>query len=238
MVSKPIPQEIPLKSKLIAHAAVALIRLFGFTLRSRLIDRGNFKGKLEFDKESSFIWGLWHNGLFSLPIIYKRYLYTRHGAAMASASKDGAIVAKVLQILGIGAIRGSSSRRGGQALLEMASWLENGYDVAMTPDGPRGPKHHCSPGIVHLASKTGCKIFPLRVHYHNCWTLKSWDQFRIPKPFSRLDIYLGPGIDVPKDLDAAGLEVHRQRVEALLTGDVPEDDGPEGVFPANLEATS
>jgi len=93
--------------------------------------------------------------------------------------------------------RGSSSRRGAQALIELASWLSEGYDIALTPDGPRGPCYKLSPGLVLLAKNDGNPIMPLAVRYHDSWKLKSWDQFRIPKPFSRVDVYAGPVVHVP-----------------------------------------
>ncbi len=234
MVRKPT-EEIPLKAQVIARVSVAIIRLFSLTLRSRLIDHCEFQAN---PPKESLIWATWHNALFSFPMIYRRYFFARKGAAMASASKDGAVVAQVLRLLQVEPIRGSSSRRGGQALREMSTWLKDGYDVALTPDGPRGPCYHLSPGVVFLASMSGCRILPVRVEYQNCWKLKSWDQFRIPKPFSRVDIHVGPYAEVPSGVNAENLEPHRIRIETLLRGEVRKS-GPESgdVLPANAEAS-
>ena len=110
-------------------------------------------------------------------------------AAITSASKDGAIVAGVLQRFGAQPVRGSSSRRGVHAMVEMVKWGKQGYDLAVTPDGPRGPKYTIQPGIVSLSQMTGYPILP--ISYKLGWKiqLKSWDNFQIPLPFSRCDVY-------------------------------------------------
>src|SRR6185437_8937636 len=114
---------------------------------------------------------------------YRRYAQQRRmGKGMAglvSASKDGAFLAAILERFKIQPVRGSSSRRGSQALLELTSWAEVGYDLAITPDGPRGPKYTVQPGAMSLAQLTGLPIVPFGFHAHWKIQLKSWDAFQI-----------------------------------------------------------
>ncbi len=231
---KPSKHPVPFKAKAIAWVSVLVIRLFALTLRSRVVDH---RDENERQPVRSVIWATWHHSLFAFPIVYQRHFPEQKGAAMASASKDGAIVAEVLRLFGVEAIRGSSSRRGGQALLEMASWLEDGYSVGLTPDGPKGPRENCSRGMNHLGSMTGASSLLVRMDYRSCWELNSWDRFRIPKPFSRIDFHLGPSADIPPGLTADTLEPYRKQVEALLCGAEPDAE-PESHLVPGAEVAS
>lgn len=121
-------------------------------------------------------------------------------AALSSASKDGAIVAGIIQRFGAQPVRGSSSRRGVHAMKEMVKWAKKGYDLAVTPDGPRGPKYTVQHGIVTLAQMTGHPILPISYTLSQKITLKSWDNFQIPIPFSRCDVYCSDPISIPREL--------------------------------------
>src|SRR5436189_6328705 len=111
-------------------------------------------------------------------------------AAMVSASKDGAFLAAILERFKVQPVRGSSSRRGRQALPELTTWAERGYDLAITPDGPRGPCYVVQHGVMSLAQVSGLPIIPFS--FCADWKLrpKSWDRFQIPLPFSRCEIIL------------------------------------------------
>jgi lysophospholipid acyltransferase (LPLAT)-like uncharacterized protein len=208
------------KARVLGGTAVGLILLFGLTLRFRL----HAKSALAPQGETNYIWAVWHNCLFSFPLIYRKFFADRRGAALTSASRDGAVAAAVVRFLGIAPIRGSNSRRGGQAMLELASWLSEGYDIALTPDGPRGPRYHLSPGLVLLAKRTGTPVMPVSVRYHDCWKLDSWDRFRIPKPFSRIDVHVGPAVVVPADINDQQFEEFRLGIEELMRAEGCDDD--------------
>ncbi|MBQ4335621.1 MAG: hypothetical protein IJC34_00320, partial [Lentisphaeria bacterium] len=90
------------------------------------------------------------------------------------------------------------------------------WNVAFTPDGPRGPRYEMKPGPVIVASMTGAKIIPMSVNASRYWEVGSWDKFQIPKPFSTLELVLGDAVSVPPDLDAEGLERERLRIQELL----------------------
>src|SRR5213076_1928270 len=98
-------------------------------------------------------------------------------------------------------VRGSSSRRGPQALLELTTWAERGYDLAITPDGPRGPRYVVQDGAVAAAQLTGLAILPASYHLSRKIEIKSWDRFQVPLPFSRCEITIGRPMRVPADAD-------------------------------------
>ncbi len=125
---------------------------------------------------------------------------------LTSASKDGAMIASAMHTLGINAIRGSSSRRGKKAMIEMIRTLKDGASLAITPDGPRGPLYHLNPGAIKLASKSQCPLIPVQVNYADYWELRTWDNFRLPKPFSRVELifntplYVSPSLEKEQEL--------------------------------------
>jgi len=139
-----------------------------------------------------------------------------HLAALISASKDGAFLAAILENFGVQPVRGSSSRRGAQALLELSSWAERGYDLAVTPDGPRGPAYIVQDGVMTLAQVTGLPIVPFS--YRLSWKIKvkSWDRFQIPLPFARCEMFFGDPIPVPRDVTDEGRAKLRQRLHDEL----------------------
>ena len=204
------------KARLIATVGAWIVRLVVATLRIRVHDEAGVLGGPPMPR---LIWVFWHNRLFVIPHLLNRYLPQRPGSALTSVSKDGEILAAFLQRFHIRPIRGSSSRRGAAALLEMKRLVAQGYDVAITPDGPRGPRYRLNAGPIALAQKTGAVVMPILVQYSRFWQLKSWDAFRIPKPFARVDITLLPLHPVPPTQNEAAFEAERARLEAILGGD-------------------
>src|SRR5690606_9214875 len=110
----------------------------------------------------------------------------RKAVVLASASHDGAALASAMAVFGLGAVRGSSSRRGVAALIALKRALKSGVDVCITPDGPRGPRYGLQPGVVKLAASSGAPIIPIHVRFSSAWRLNTWDRFVLPKPFSRV----------------------------------------------------
>jgi len=101
---------------------------------------------------------------------------------------------------------------------EMALILEKGEDIGITPDGPRGPKYHLHPGAVKLAQLTGVPLVPIHIKYSRYWELKSWDAFRIPKPFSCVSVFFDPLQEVCATSDDAAFDSECARLEAALAG--------------------
>jgi lysophospholipid acyltransferase (LPLAT)-like uncharacterized protein len=150
------------------------------------------------------IYCVWHNRLPLTLASYDDFARSRWPAAglaaMVSASRDGGMLASVVAAFGVEPIRGSTSRRGPQALLEATSWLEKNYSVAMTPDGPRGPVYQIQEGIISLAQLSGRPIIPVSNFAQWKIRLRSWDRFQIPLPFSRCEYRYGKPIWVARDV--------------------------------------
>ena len=201
------------KARLLAALGAWIVRAWIFTLRFRLVDRAHV---LETPPERPLLWAFWHNKLFVMPHLFERYFPGRLGAALASASKDGEIISAFLRHFGIRAIRGSSSRGGARALVEMKRAIQDGYIMAITPDGPRGPRYSISPGVVKLAQVTGGLILPIHVTFSRYWQLKTWDGFMIPKPFATVHITFDHLHEIPATADEALFEAQRVRLERMM----------------------
>lgn len=130
---------------------------------------------------------LWHNRLFAAPEFFRRNFAQRRLATLISASKDGAWLAAFVEKLGMFPIRGSHYKRGPQAVREMLAAHKDGYDIAVTPDGSRGPMYDLKPGAVAVALKTGAPFVMFSLNFSQAWRLKSWDRFYLPVPFSRVE---------------------------------------------------
>jgi hypothetical protein len=212
------------KQEFLAAIAANLARLIFSTIRLRMNDRSGF---LTSPPEGPRIMVFWHNRIPAISIGFLRHYPRRHPtrkgvSVLTSPSKDGDILAGVMANLGMGSVRGSSSRRGSTAIRELTTLLESGVDLAITPDGPRGPKYSLGPGAVFLSQKTGIPIMLLHARYHNAIRLKTWDNFAIPLPFSRVDITIDPYMTI--DPEATDLESERLRIETLLKEQAAQSD--------------
>lgn len=215
------PFVLPLKAQAIGRVAALAIGLFGRTFRIQVEDRA---GILEQRPDGPLLWAFWHNRIFGMPAVYRRFLGDRTGAVLTSASRDGAIIAATMRCFGVASVRGSSSRRGALAMQEMAEWVKAGYDIVVTPDGPRGPRYRLAPGLVRLSQLTGAAILPIRIEYENAWVFgKSWDRFRLPKPFSRVRVIFEPYETIDPGAEGDSFEAERQRIERILNPDHETD---------------
>lgn len=195
----------------------ALVRAVSATVRYRLTDRSAY---YDHGPAGPAIYCVWHNRLALCLASYYRYAKPRSRApglaALVSASRDGALLAAILECFGVQPVRGSSSRRGPQALLELSGWAERGYDLAITPDGPRGPRYVVQKGVIGLAQVTGLPIVPASCRLGWKVQLRSWDRFQVPLPFSRCDVVTGALVRVPRDASEAEREALRQGLERTL----------------------
>ena len=158
------------------------------------------------------IYAVWHGRLLLLP-----YLYGHRGSrVLASRSRDGELVARWIRRFGLEPVRGSSTRGGGEALRLLTRALRSGHEVVVVPDGPKGPREVLKPGVIALARLTGAPIVPMALGASREWRLRSWDEFRIPKPFARCVMRFGEPIYVARH--PAGEEAARKDVEAALRG--------------------
>jgi hypothetical protein len=170
--------------------------------------------------QAPVIFCIWHKhlalGLASYDNYAKKKWNEKGLAALVSASGDGAFLAAILGKFNIETARGSSSRRGPQALLEASRWLRNGYSLAITPDGPRGPAQKIQDGVLYLAQVTGCAIIPVSNYAHWKIRLKSWDRFQIPLPFTKCEFVVGNPIFVGREATEADRDKIRAQLESAL----------------------
>ena len=168
-----------IKMTVVGLLGPVVLRLLCLTLRIEEQPAGSSR-KL-FTEGPRAIIAFWHATM--LVLVYQgrgqgiRVLISRH--------TDGEYIARVIKNMGFGVVRGSSTRGGAGAMINMVKEAENGRFLAVTPDGPRGPREVAQSGIIFLAKKTGLPILPIGLGYSNCWRLPSWDGFRIQKPFSK-----------------------------------------------------
>jgi lysophospholipid acyltransferase (LPLAT)-like uncharacterized protein len=167
------------------------------------------------------IFAIWHNRLALALMLYRRYVQRtqpqRRMAAIVSASRDGGLLARVLELFRVQPVRGSSSRRGAQALLEMTSWAERGYDLAVTPDGPRGPRYVVQDGVIEAAALSGLPIVAASFDLSRRWELKTWDRFQVPCPLARCVVRLAEPLRVPREGGEAGRRASREELQRRLT---------------------
>jgi hypothetical protein len=170
------------------------------------------------------IYAVWHGRILILPWLNARFRRTDGARAvrvLASRSRDGELVAAFVRRFGMDVVRGSTSRGGAPALRQLARAVRAGLDVAVVPDGPRGPSCRAQAGIVSLAALTGAPIVPVGVAARPARRLRSWDRFMVPVPFARCAVVLGPALAVARteDREAGRLRVERALQEATETAD-------------------
>lgn len=202
--------------------AAALVRLLGATLRVAV--RGADGLERHWATERPLIYAVWHGRILMVPWLNARLrgtLGARRVTVLVSRSRDGERVAQFIRRFGLEAVRGSSSRGGAEALRELVRRVGHGQDVAMIPDGPRGPRCRLQPGVVALAAVTGAPIVPLGVAARPARRLRSWDEFTIPLPFARCALVLGAPVQIARDADRArvGQDVERRLQDVTAAAD-------------------
>jgi lysophospholipid acyltransferase (LPLAT)-like uncharacterized protein len=199
----------PLRFVALPMLGAAGVHLLALTLRVR---REEAAVEALWRTGTPAIYVAWHGRILLLPRLYG----WRRARVLASRSRDGDVVARSIARFGLEAVRGSSSRGGAEAFRLLTRSLREGRDVVIVPDGPRGPREMVKGGLVMLARLSGAPIVPLALGASAEWRLRSWDEFRIPKPFARCVVRFGEPIRVPAEADRAGQEAARKDVEAAL----------------------
>lgn len=200
-----------------AFAVFISLRALLFTVRCRMRNPSKFFAPAA---PTPVIFCIWHNRLatcIKVLDVHRRPHNAGAGmAALVSASKDGAFLARILEWFEVQPVRGSSSRRGAQAMLELTTWAQRGHDLTITPDGPRGPCYQIQEGITSLAQLTGLPIVPVAMNLNWKISVKSWDKFQIPLPFARCEVCVGKAIHVPQNASDAEREELRRQLETEL----------------------
>lgn len=187
-----------------------LINLIGITARFEVVgwenhDKAEENGGLP-------IYCFWHDRIFLTTYWWRN----RKIVVMTSRSFDGEYIARFIQRFGYGAIRGSSSRGGVGAIVEMVRLMRAGCTTAFTIDGPKGPRYIAKMGAVLLAKKSGHPIMPVTMALERFWTVRSWDKFQIPKPFTRARVIVAKPIYVAADADENELNTKHNELQTTL----------------------
>jgi lysophospholipid acyltransferase (LPLAT)-like uncharacterized protein len=199
-----------LQVALIPAFATPLIRLLGGTYRWRSEGAEHYDAVLRSGRPP--IMAFWHGRILPATLFFQK----RGIVVVTSANFDGEWIARVIERFGYGAARGSSSRGGVRALVQLKKLMQEGKPTAFTIDGPRGPARVAQPGAVFLAKITGNPIVPFHIEAARHWTARSWDRTQIPKPGSVVAVAIGEPFFVSPDVDDEGLEARRKELEARL----------------------
>jgi len=202
---------------IVSFLGPALIWLLGKTWSITLVGQENvdqIKGH-----ERKVCYASWHGRLLALA-----HTYRHQGIRiLISLHRDGEFIARIVQKLGFVPIRGSSTRGGAKAILEMVKASQK-HDIALTPDGPKGPRHRVQPGAAYLSSRAVVPLVPVTNSASSFWRLNTWDQFLIPKPFSKVVVCIGEAIWVRQGSSSTELENVSQKLEDRLLALTEEAD--------------
>ncbi|MBD3799220.1 MAG: lysophospholipid acyltransferase family protein [Epsilonproteobacteria bacterium] len=186
-----------MRKKLLRQLALWLIPLIG-ALLIRFIyftNKKRFHLPLTVPTEP-VIFAFWHGDLLMQPYLYYQFRQIPKANVLISDHFDGQMIARVMRFFKLGTIHGSTTRGGAKVLIQGLKSLSEGYDIGITPDGPKGPRHEMSDGVVVMAQKRNAKVIVFGCVPSSYWQLSSWDKFTIPKPFGELDFYASEPIDV------------------------------------------
>ena len=202
------------KSGVIPWLAWILIRGIG---RSIVFETRGEENYLKLKGEGkNIILTTWHSRLF-LTVYYYRYkLGGRNICVLISSSRDGEFIARVIKKFGYSAIRGSSRHYEKNAHEEMLKRLSEGFDMGITPDGPRGPAEKVQQGVIHIAAESGCPIVPITFNTSKNTRLNSWDRFVFPHPFSRAMIIFGSPIYISSNASKEERLKKGEELESVL----------------------
>src|SRR6266498_3329473 len=204
----------PLKKRFLIRMAdlgfFVLLKLIGLTVRFEVEGWENWETASS--DEGIPIYTCWHNRVFLATYFFRR----RRIVVMTSQSFDGEYIARFIQRFGYGAARGSSTRGGVGAIVEMARLMRAGCPTGFTIDGPKGPRYEAKMGAVLLAKKSGHPILPFTITAAKCFRINSWDHFQIPWPFTRACVLISPPIWVEPDANDEALLTRREELQRSL----------------------
>ncbi len=214
-MEKDFPEPMPegrsmgeeLKFRAVGFLGTGFLRILGATIQYESEGEEAFQDLRQ--EGQPVIFTLWHAHL--LPLIYRHR--DQGVVALVSQHRDGEYIARVMQRMGFEAARGSSTRGGTKGLRELLRWARKGRDLAVTPDGPRGPARTMKMGALTLARLTGFPLIPTVAGSDRVWRFQSWDGFMVPKPFATFRIRYGTPMQIPRSSSDAELEDYRLRLE-------------------------
>jgi len=169
-----------------------VVRMLGSTWRFEALDHPEFTALRA--AGGRVIYCLWHSGLLPLA-----YWHRDEGiGVLVSTHRDGELIARIIESLGLATARGSSTRGGDTGVRQLLRHARRGHDLAVTPDGPRGPAEVVKDGVIYVAARVGLPVVPLVAAADRAWVGRSWDRFRVPLPFARVAVAHGAPLQVPE----------------------------------------
>ena len=194
----------------IAALGYPLIAALGHTLRWRVEGLHHFEAIRAAGRQP--VMAFWHGRILPATFYFRR----RGIVVITSENFDGEWIARIIEHFGYGTARGSTSRGGRKAMLQLVRDMQQGRPAGFTLDGPRGPARVAQPGAVWLAGATGHPLLPFHVEAARHWSANSWDRTQVPLPFSRVALAVGAPIEVPRDPDDTTIERKRVELEQAL----------------------
>ena len=206
------------------------LRILAWTVRATYLHTEELFGR--WARGERVIVALWHDRALMMPPVAQSR--GRRPCVMVSAHRDGEIATRALRPWGIHSVRGSATRGGVGGFLRLVKAYREGYDLAVLPDGPQGPRHAAKPGVIHLARATGAAIFPLAYAASRARRLRSWDRLLIPLPFSRVVYVGGEPLTVPResnddDMERLRLELQRRLDAVTAAADAAAATNPQQI---------
>jgi lysophospholipid acyltransferase (LPLAT)-like uncharacterized protein len=197
--------------KALGFAVAWVVRLWIGTLRYRYRPLGPSMDPNRPGFRGRYLYAFWHEN-----ILLPAYHYGRRDIqVLISRHADGQLIAEAVRHLRFRVVYGSTTRGGAEALRQMVR-LSRRAHLAITPDGPRGPRRRVQPGVVYLAARTGLPVVVMGIAFQRAWRMRSWDRFALPQPWSAATLVTGAPIHVPADLGKEGLEHYRLLIEQAL----------------------
>jgi lysophospholipid acyltransferase (LPLAT)-like uncharacterized protein len=196
----------------IAGIGYPLINALGHTLRWRVEGMQHLDAIVASGRQP--VMAFWHGRILPATFYFRR----RGIVVITSENFDGEWIARIIERFGFGTARGSSSRGGLKAMLQLVRDMEQGKPAGFTLDGPRGPARVAQPGAIWLARITGNPVLPFHLEASSHWTASSWDRTQVPKPFSMVALVIGEPLEVPSEASDLQLETARKDLERRLAG--------------------
>jgi hypothetical protein len=190
----------------------ALVRAVGLTWRFEVIAEPGATPLLFGLGAGPEIYCFWHQCVLPCTVYFRR----THATILISRSFDGELVARVLSLFGFRAVRGSSTHGAREGLLGLKQVIDSGNPAIFTADGPRGPRYRTKMGPIRLAQMTGAPIGVFHLEPEHAWTMRSWDRFLVPKPFTRIIVSWAQWTRIPADLPAQHFELRREELNAAI----------------------
>ncbi|HEY7310445.1 MAG TPA: lysophospholipid acyltransferase family protein [Gemmataceae bacterium] len=201
----------PVLIKAVGFAVGWLVRLWIGTLRYRYRPMGPNLDPNQPRFQGRYLYAFWHEN-----ILVPAYYYARRDIhVLISEHADGRMIAEACRHLGFRVVRGSATRGGARAIRQMYRRSRSAH-LAITPDGPRGPRRQVQPGVVYLAALTGLPIVPFGIAFEHAWRMRSWDRFAVPMPYSGAVCVTAEPIHVPQDIRKDQLEHYRLLVQNAM----------------------